>query len=154
MPGSTGLQTIADFGAARQDLPVIVLSSSESPRHVREALSLGAMGYVPKSSNPQTILAAVALVMGGDLYIPPLVLEQLQSDNSDSGMKRSSRVALTDRQIDVLKLVTRGLSNKTIATTLDLSEKTVKAHISLIFKTLNVVNRTQAAAIGRDAGFE
>jgi two-component system nitrate/nitrite response regulator NarL len=154
MPGMKGLEALSEFGRMRPVLPVIVLSSSEDPRDVRLALASGALGYVPKSASPQVLLSAVRLVLNGDLYIPPLILDdpssaiQRETSGADEGRDRS----LTARQIEILILLSEGKPNKTIAAALTLSEKTVKAHISAIFKTLNVVNRTQAAIAGRKAG--
>ncbi len=74
MPGMDGLRSLAEFGRARPDLPVIVVSASEDARDVREALAKGALGYVPKSASQHTLLSAVRLVLDGDLYVPPLIL--------------------------------------------------------------------------------
>ena len=150
MPGTGGFPAIIEFTRARQDLPIIVLSSSEDPKDVRRALSMGALGYVPKSASPHALLSAIKLVMNGDIYIPPLILNDAGSGPSIGCCDIGD--ALTRRQIDVLCLVAQGLPNKTIASKLELSEKTVKAHITAIFKVLNVVNRTQAASAGRAAG--
>jgi DNA-binding NarL/FixJ family response regulator len=154
MPGMKGLQALTEFGRKRPDLPVIVLSSSEDPRDVRQALASGALGYVPKSASQQVLLSAVRLVLNGDLYIPPLILGEPSSaiERKSDGAGRNSGRLLTTRQVEILVLLSEGKPNKTIAATLTLSEKTVKAHISAIFKTLNVVNRTQAAVAGREAG--
>jgi two-component system nitrate/nitrite response regulator NarL len=154
MPGMKGLQALAEFGRKRPDLPVIVLSSSEDPKDVRQALASGALGYVPKSASQQVLLSAVRLVLNGDLYIPPLILGEPSSavERRSDGAGHNSGRLLTTRQVEILVLLSEGKPNKTIAATLTLSEKTVKAHISAIFKTLNVVNRTQAAVAGREAG--
>lgn len=151
MPGMPGIEALSELGRKRPDLPVIVLSSSEDPKDVRKALAAGALGYVPKSASRHVLFSAIRLVLNGDLYVPPLVLEQVVDDAlqpiPDSGNPR----ALTARQIEVLALISEGKPNKTIAAELSLSEKTVKAHITAIFKALNVVNRTQAAAAARAA---
>ena len=153
MPGSAASSSIAELGRARQDVPIIVLSSSEDPKDVRTALTSGALGYVPKSASPNTLLSAIRLVINGDIYIPPLMLGDVLGDMTPGarGPLRSEDL-LTGRQIDVLRLLAQGLPNKTIATKLDLAEKTVKAHVTAIFKALNVVNRTQAASVGRECG--
>lgn len=154
MPGMGGMEAIAEFGRVRADVPVIVLSSSEDPRDARNALAKGALGYVPKSASQHTLVSAIRLVLNGELYVPPLVLNEI----GDAGQRHLGRpggtrsAALTERQIDVLKRLSEGQPNKVIARELDLSEKTVKAHITAIFKALNVVNRTQAALVGRETG--
>jgi two-component system nitrate/nitrite response regulator NarL len=154
MPGLAGMQAIQEFGKRRPALPVIVLSSSEDPEDVRRALALGALGYVPKSAGPQTILSALRLVLSGEVYIPALMLLAGADPAAQGSTGRHGPGAierLTARQADVLKLLAGGLQNKEIADALGLADKTVKTHITAIFKTLNVINRTQAATIAREA---
>lgn len=153
MPGSGGMPAIKEFGRLRPDLPVIVLSSSEDPHDIREALALGALGYIPKSAPPRTILSALQLVLSGSVYIPPVLLNALApGPGAERGPEGPAALSsLTDRQLDVLKQLCRGLSNKEISRAMDLSEKTVKAHITAIFRTLHVANRLQAVAVARQA---
>jgi two-component system nitrate/nitrite response regulator NarL len=154
MPGMDGLSALAELGRIRPELPVIVISASEDARDVREALAKGALGYVPKSASQHTLLSAIRLVLNGDVYVPPLILGEPAAIRSPDSRAAASpgQGALTERQIDVLKRLSDGQSNKSIALELCLSEKTVKAHVTAIFRALNVVNRTQAAAAGRAAG--
>ena len=152
MPGMTGDIAVREFGKRRPELPMIVLSSSENPSDVRRALNAGALGYVPKSANPQTLLSALKLVLGGDIYVPPLLAHTSDTASNHHAEPNSSATLeqLTDRQHDVLKELCAGLSNKEISSRLGIAEKTVKAHVAAIFKTLNVVNRTQAANAYRE----
>lgn len=152
MPGVAGMQVIPEVGRRRPDLPIIVLSSSEDPRDVRSAIAAGALGYVAKSATQQSLTSAIRLVLDGDVYVPPFVLndQNAASDKRAGGAGGIER--LTSRQSEILALLSRGQPNKVIAQALDLSEKTVKVHITAIFKALDVVNRTQAAAVGRQAG--
>jgi DNA-binding NarL/FixJ family response regulator len=149
MPGMNGMTGIQHFVQRFPRLPLIILSSSENPAEVRRALALGAVGYVPKSASPQTLISALRLVLAGDIYLPPLLLDAPplpgRRPADESG-------GLTDRQVEVLVALCNGLSNKEIGRKLDLSEKTVKAHITAIFRALNVVNRTQAANAARVRG--
>jgi two-component system nitrate/nitrite response regulator NarL len=154
MPGSDGLSAIPEFGNRRPQLPVIILSSSEDPRDVRRALASGALGYIPKSAPPRTILAALQFVLAGNVYIPTFLVNETASASAEAAAKgrlEGAGASLTARQIDVLRLVCDGHSNKQIARTLGLSDKTVKAHVTAIFKSLNVVNRMQAAAAAKQA---
>jgi two-component system, NarL family, nitrate/nitrite response regulator NarL len=133
------------------------LSSCCHPRSgkdARQALAQGALGYIPKSATQKTLLAAVRLVMNGDLYLPPLLLDDTDTVRPARFPAREStgKPALTERQAAVLQSVGEGRSNKAIAFDLGLSEKTVKSHITAIFKILNVVNRTQAVTAGRENG--
>jgi two-component system nitrate/nitrite response regulator NarL len=152
MPGMDGWQAISEFGRRRPDLPVIVLSSSEDPHDARKALALGALGYVPKSASQHVLLSAIRIVLEGDIYVPPLVLADSGAAIGRPHGVEPKAARLTERQTEILKMLSKGQPNKTIASTLDLSEKTVKAHITAIFRSLNVVNRTQAAAVGREFG--
>jgi two-component system, NarL family, nitrate/nitrite response regulator NarL len=153
LPDQGGLEVIPVFVKRCPQLPVIVLSSSEDPSDVRLALKSGAFGYVPKSASPRNILSALRLVLAGEIYVPPLMLDlaPVAADGSaHAGSEAGER--LTERQTEVLRHLCRGLSNKEISRTLDLSEKTTKSHVTAIFKVLGVVNRTQAASAARRAG--
>jgi two-component system nitrate/nitrite response regulator NarL len=153
MPDQGGMEIIPVFAKRCPQLPVIVLSSSEDPSDVRLALKSGAFGYVPKSASPRNILSALRLVLSGEIYIPPLMLDLGPVVTDGSGRVASEAgQRLTERQTEVLRQLCRGLSNKEISRALDLSEKTTKSHITAIFKALRVVNRTQAASAARRAG--
>jgi DNA-binding NarL/FixJ family response regulator len=145
MPGMDGAEALQAIGAKRPDLPVIVFSASESPADVRRAMALGALGYVPKTASPQTLLSAIKLVLAGELYVPPLLLAAAQ----DAALS-STTPKLTPRQIDVLACMCRGLSNKSTARQLNMSEKTVKAHVTAILRALRATNRMQAVSIARE----
>jgi two-component system nitrate/nitrite response regulator NarL len=151
LPGLDGRSAIQEFGKRRPDLPVIVLSSSEDPGDVRNALAAGALGYIPKSATPQTLLSALQLVLSGNVYIPPLMLNAASPGAANPRSYGGGVASLSARQTDILSRICRGLSNKEISRELDLSEKTVKAHITAIFKVLNVVSRSQAASVARQA---
>jgi len=153
MADPSGLEIIPVFARRCPQLPVIVLSSSEDPGDVRLALKSGAFGYVPKSASPRNILSALRLVLSGEIYVPPLMLDLGPVATDGSGRVASEAgERLTERQTEVLRQLCRGLSNKEISRALDLSEKTTKSHITAIFKALSVVNRTQAASAARRAG--
>src|ERR1700729_1579089 len=107
IPGMDGLRAITEFGKIRPELPVIILSSSENPADVRAALANGALGYVPKSAAEHTLLAAIRVVLNGDIYVPPFVLLQVETGRL-AGLKieqGSNRPVLTDRQIEVLRRI-------------------------------------------------
>jgi two-component system nitrate/nitrite response regulator NarL len=154
MPGKDGFEAISAFGRKRPDLPIIVLSASEDPNDVRKALASGALGYVPKSASQHVLLSAIKLVMNGDLYVPPLVLGENRSANNDANSNNQVKQTplLTPRQIEVLQLLCGGSTNKAIAEALHLSEKTVKTHITQIYRALNVANRMQASNVARLSG--
>lgn len=151
MHGAAGLQ---DLVQASLPIPVIVLSSSENPEDIIDALTCGARGYLPKSASPHTIQSALRLILGGDVYVPPLLLRGAHTFGASKPWAGAAmpQVMLTSRQRTVLQLLCGGLSNKAICHRLDLSEKTVKAHVSNIFRSLHVANRTQATRAALDAG--
>jgi two-component system nitrate/nitrite response regulator NarL len=146
MPGLCGEPAVREFTRRHPDLPIIVLSSSENASDVRRVLNAGASGYIPKSATAQTVVSALKLVLSGNIYVPPLLLGAAALASERHAPDGARSVAqLTDRQIDVLRHLKDGLTNKEISAHLGIAEKTVKVHIAAIFKTLNVVNRTQAA---------
>ncbi len=150
LPGAGGLAVMDELGARFPDLPIIMLSSSEDAADVRRALAHGALGYVPKSASSTTLLAAIRLVLSGEIYVPPFVVHSQTAH--DTGDRAGATMALTDRQIEVLKLIAMQKSNKEIAYQLALSEKTVKAHVTAIFRALRVANRMEAALAASAAG--
>jgi two-component system nitrate/nitrite response regulator NarL len=149
LPGSGGLAVLEELGARHPGLPIIMLSSSEEPTDVRRALARGALGYVPKSASSSTLLAALQLVLAGEIYVPPFVVQET------SGREAEPQVAvcavLTDRQIEVLKLMAGAQTNKQIAYQLTVSEKTVKAHVTAIFRALRVASRAEAVRTAKAA---
>lgn len=145
LPDSEGLGAITAFARAAPTAPIIIVSASEQPSDVRRALDLGALGYVPKSASPETLLSAVRLVMAGGIYIPPLILNAAPEPAGRAHL-------LTSRQGEVLAALGGGCSNREISLMFGLSEKTVKVHVSAIFRTLGVFNRTQAASAAQVAG--
>lgn len=143
MPGDDGFVALTAISRESPTLPIVVLSASESRTDMCRALDNGAMGFIPKSTAVPVMLNALRLVLAGGIYIPPNLLRT--RDESVGIEPSQSAGELTTRQLDVLSLVLEGKTNKTIATELKLSEATVKAHITAVFKTLHVSNRTQAA---------
>lgn len=148
MPGLNGLDALAALRDAASDMPLVVLSGETDPRVVRAAIEGGAMGYIPKSSMPEVLIQALRLVLAHGVYLPPLVLDAAYATPAPAPAlpQCASTVlpGLTPRQMDVLRLVIRGKANKDIARELDLSEGTVKAHLSAVFQALDVHSRTEA----------
>lgn len=149
MAGMGGLVLVAQLRRLRPALPVMVLSSSEAPDDVRRALAAGAAGYCPKSAAPATLLAALQLVLAGQVYLPPFMA---QAPAEPATALTGDGSGLTPRQREVLQQLCQGQTNKQIARALDMQEKTVKGHVSAIFKALNVVHRLQAVEAARAAG--
>ena len=154
MPGMNGFAAVQRFRREVPGVPVVIVSAHEEPADVRRALKLGALGYIPKSTPPQVLLDALRLVLGGGIYVPPVYLQAGTPLPAPGGPIHDDSAGdpLTGRQLDVLLLLSQGKSNKVIARELDLSEKTVKAHVTALFRALGVVNRTQAAIAARRRG--
>ena len=154
MPGMGGMAAIAEFGRRRPDVPVIVLTASDDPQKARLAFEYGALGYVSKSANAQTLLAALRLVLSGETYVPALVLraESIGEAEAADPPSRTADGRLTDRQAEVLGCMGLGLSNKDIGRRLGLAEKTVKAHVTGVLRGLGAANRAEAVRLARVGG--
>jgi len=144
MPGRDGFAALDVFSQNYSTLPIVVLSASESRNDMRRALDHGAMGFIPKSATAPVLLQALRLVLAGGIYVPPALLQTPVSNDTPDATQTAQTLGLTPRQLDVLALVIEGLSNKVIAAELGVSEATVKAHATAVFKALKVSNRTQA----------
>jgi len=137
-------------------MAVVVLSSSSNGGRFTQALDQGAMGYIPKLSSNEVLISALRLVLSGGIYIPPEILARwgsppaadrqaaAASGRGSPPQRTPADFGLSERQAQVLRLLLEGKSNKLIRRELDLAESTVKNHVSLILKALNVTSRTQA----------
>lgn len=146
MPGFVGMQGITQFRNRFPDIPLVVLSASESPNDIRNALEAGALGYIPKASPTAVMLAALRQVLAGDIYVPACLGDSPAGLHAvaPSDFEALQHSGLTARQLEVARLLAQGCSNKAIAAMLSMSEGTVKVHIAAIFRALNVNNRTEA----------
>lgn len=168
MPGTQGFEHVARLRAEAPGLPVIVLSGSEDAELMRALMDLGVLGFIPKAYSPDVMLSAIRLVLAGGLYIPPLLLASAQAQGWQPGAGSPAppgrdtaphaseahsldglRQLLTERQVDVMRLLSQGKPNKLIARDLGISEGTVKIHLAAIFRALNVRNRVEAVVASR-----
>ena len=155
MPGMEGVQGIRRFVEANPALPLIILTGADDPQQIHDVLAAGASGFIPKSSTPAVMLSAIQLVLSGGTYIPPQALSNAPTSapsRAGSNVREHAQTQLTERQMQVLRLLAAGKPNKAICRELDIEEGTVKAHIATIFRVLDVVNRTQAATVARETG--
>lgn len=157
LPDMPGLEVISEFRERCPACPVVVLSGSDDRDTVMASLDRGAMGFIPKASNSQLLMGALQLVFANGVYIPPSVLVRpggsanaaAASGVSTRTAAQPSELGLTERQVEVLRLLVQGQSNKLIARKLDLAEATVKAHVTAVLRALKVTTRTQAVlAVG------
>ena len=153
MPGANGLELLTSICNEQPDIPVVVLSALEDPQVMQRTIDRGAVGFIPKSVANEVLVSAIQLVLAGGVYIPTEILDK-QNGQTTNGVSPAARPLqspkLTDRQMEVLHLLSNGESNKAIARKLGLSEHTIKIHISAIFKSLGVNNRTAAALVYRE----
>ena len=149
MPGMNGLDGLSDAIKAHPDQPFAVLSGTAPNRIAQEAVERGAIGYLPKSMTAKSLVNAVRFMIAGEVFVPASVL-------TDSGEAPETEFTkqLSQREKQVLHGLCHGRSNKEIARELDLQEVTIKLHVRTLCKKLNAKNRTQAALIAKDAGFE
>lgn len=133
-----GLEALATLKREAPEVAVVVVSASSDGATVRACLDAGAMSFIPKSLGAQTLMQAVQQVLAGRTYLPQELL-------GSSVPGASPAPALTPRQLDVLAGLCRGLPSKSIARELQISEYTVKEHVSALFQALGVRNRTEAA---------
>ena len=161
MPGADGQSHIDEVRRRHPAVPLIVLSGTEDPTVMRSALERGVLGFIPKAYSPDVMLSAVRLVLAGGVYVPPMMLSALPpgivagvagASGTNAPVGRASaphtlehvRNVLTERQVEVLQLLSQGKPNKLIGRALGISEGTVKIHLAAIFRALNVRNRTEA----------
>ena len=152
MPGVTDLGLLTEVCNGYSHIPVIILSATDDARVMQRVIDRGAAGFIQKSAAHAVMSSAIQLVLSGGVYIPPAMLHQPDAGAADipARMTPASQLDLTPRQIEVLKLLGEGKSNKTIARELGLSAHTVKIHVTAIFKVLGVNNRTEAAVASRE----
>ena len=149
MPGMNGLDGLSDAIKAYPNQPFALISGTAANRIAQEAVERGAIGYVPKSMGAKSLVNAVRFMVAGETYVPASIM-------ADSGETPETEFTkkLSQREQQVLAGLCQGRSNKEIARDLDLQEVTIKLHVRTLCKKLNAKNRTQAALIAKDAGFE
>lgn len=163
MPGANWLEAISHVHSLCPEVPIIIISAVFDPEILQKTYDIGVSGYVSKAFPNNIILSAINLVMAGGMYIPPellnlnlknrkLPIHDLIEDLNESPKSARENKVLTPRQTEVLKCLSEGLSNKQIAYRLGLSEGTVKIHITLLMRALEVSNRMQAVREARHRG--
>lgn len=145
MPGAHGFSGLVLLRSQFPHIPVIVVSAQEEAAVVRRARDFGASGFIPKSSSLEVIQASVQAVLDGGVCWPAQVDESVSPLSAEQETISAQLASLTPQQFRVLSMVCDGLLNKQIAYELGVSEATVKAHVTAIFRKLDVRTRTQAA---------
>jgi DNA-binding NarL/FixJ family response regulator len=144
MPGAHGFSGLVFMRGQYPGLPVVVVSGSEDLQVMRRAIDYGASGFIPKSAPLPEIVNAIQSVLDGDVWLPSGVAEKLERMQGEASDFSERLATLTPQQFRVLGMLAEGMLNKQIAYDLDVSEATVKAHITAVFRKLGVRNRTQA----------
>ncbi|TAK41092.1 MAG: response regulator transcription factor [Betaproteobacteria bacterium] len=157
LPGMDGFLALDEFRRAHSAVPVVVLSASAAQRDIAAALNMGAMGYIPKMAPREVMLRALRLVLAGGVYIPPQAIGMHDYTGSAAAGATAvpqslEELGLTDRQRQVLGLIAQGKPNKVIANELQISEPTVKAHVTEILRALKASSRAQAMVTARRFG--
>jgi DNA-binding NarL/FixJ family response regulator len=136
LPGCAGLDAVSRFRREFPKLPLVVLSGNCDRGSILGALKAGAVGFIPKTSKPDVMIAALKVVAAGGTYVPPEALEAAEV--------KSRAPDLTDRQHDVLRLILKGYNNERIASELAIAPNTVKQHAHAVFTVLGVSSRAEA----------
>ncbi|MGG2397532.1 response regulator transcription factor ErdR [Pseudomonas sp. SH1-B] len=146
MPGAYGFSGLVLLRGQYPQIPVVMISAQEEASVVNRSREFGASGFIPKSSPLETLQQAVRQVLDGDTWWPPMV-EEGAPVSEEAKAASAGLASLTPQQFRVLTMVCEGLLNKQIAYELSVSEATVKAHVTAIFRKLGVRTRTQAALL-------
>jgi NarL family two-component system response regulator LiaR len=146
MPNKDGVEAIQEIKAEDPNARILVLTSFAEDKKILAAIKAGALGYLLKDASPDELLRAIQDVFLGKSSLHPTVAQKVISAiQQPSQEKTAGESDLTDREIEILKLIAEGLPNQQIAKQLYISERTVRTHVSNILRKLNLPNRTQAA---------
>ncbi|MGO2010419.1 MAG: LuxR C-terminal-related transcriptional regulator [Pseudoalteromonas sp.] len=147
MPGNGDLYGLIRIREDYPSLPIAVVSGSEDINIVSKVVNYGAMGFIPKSSSSDDIAGAINQILDGDVWLPLELKDKVATIKGEDKEIAAQVASLTPQQYKVLQYLHEGLLNKQIAYELHISEATIKAHITAIFRKLGVYNRTQAVLI-------
>lgn len=145
MPKKNGLEVLKELKNRNSRIKVLVLTVHNEVEYLMTAIEIGINGYLLKDSESATLKKAILTVIRGETYIQPNLIPMLNSRMIKMKNDHDKLESLTKRELDVLKNLAVGMYNKEIATKLNISERTVKNHVSNIFKKIGVADRTQAA---------
>lgn len=158
MPGVEGTSLMEAIVAAQPTLKILVMSGLSDQQSIIKVLQMGAAGFIPKSLDAELLTSAIRFVLAGGVYIPVKLLTQAQKTGLLTATPEKSTqegtVRLTDRQKDVLALLAKGTPIKRICKELDLSEGTVKTHVTAIYRAFGASNRTEALIAARRHGYD
>jgi NarL family two-component system response regulator LiaR len=145
MPRMGGIEAIEEIKTENPEVNILVLTSFAEDEKVYSAIKAGALGYRLKDASPQELLTAIREIHRGEPSMDPSIAHKLMRELRRSSELPPTEEPLTEREVEVLKLVAQGQPNQEIAETLVISERTVRTHVSNILSKLHLANRTQAA---------
>ena len=145
MPDKNGIDALQEIRNKKIDIKILMLTVHNEVEYLIKAIDIGADGYLLKDSGSEELRRAITAVMNGQNYIQPSLIPSLNARLIKRDTDKEKIDSLTKRELEVLILIANGMFNKEIAMKLNISERTVKNHISNIFKKIEVVDRTQAA---------
>lgn len=145
MPKKDGVEAITEIKGENPESRILVLTSFNEDENVYAAIKAGAMGYLLKDSSPQKILKSIRKIYQGETSIGPRIAQKLMREIQRTSDCPPTEEPLTTREMEVIKLIAKGLSNQEIAEKLVISERTARTHITHILGKLHLANRTQAA---------
>ncbi len=145
MPVKSGLEAIIEITQHDPDAKILVVTSFAEDEQIFPAIKAGALGYLLKDASPRELLQAIRNVRLGESSLHPAIARRLVRQFTEPSVTPASETSLTERELEVLKLLAQGLSNQGIADTLVVSERTVGKHVGNILEKLHLANRTQAA---------
>lgn len=145
MPNMNGLEVLENMKTQKLDIKVLVLTVHNEVEYLMKTIDIGVNGYILKDSEFIELKKAIFAVNSGEYYIQPSLIPSLNSRMIEKNKDDEKIDSLTNRELEVLKLLSYGMFNKEIAEKLSISERTVKNHVSNIFKKIDVTDRTQAA---------
>ena len=145
MPKKNGLEVLKSLKSKKSKLKVLVLTVHNEIEYLMKAVDIGVNGYLLKDSESAELKKAIFTVAEGESYIQPSLIPALNAKMIETNKDAEKIKSLTKRELDVLKLLAVGMYNKEVGKRLEISERTVKNHVSNIFKKLGVTDRTQAA---------
>lgn len=156
MPGVNGVEATRTIRAKHPDIKVLVLTTFDDDEWVFDAIRAGASGYLLKDTPRAKLIEAIRGTVAGKVFVDPSVAGKLLAQAASPPVQPATKIAekLTEREVDVLRLMARGLNNADIAARIHLSEGTVRNHVSAIFTKLDVSDRTQAVIIAIRHGLD
>jgi len=150
LAATSGLETLDAFRTRIPDVPVVVLSGDQDPQLIKTSIARSAVGFVPKSYTSDMMIAALQFILAGGVYLPACVLD---TDGTSAPASGAAPVEVPNLYSRFARYLLQGLSNKTIARRLNISEGTIKAHVSSIFQIVGARNRVEAVMIAAKGGF-